>query len=246
MTVNFNFHEKTLMLTGAGGQIGKAIARRFVEAGGNVVLADVQRPDAFAAEFDASGERTCAVQVDVTSLDDALAAAQLVKERFGGIDVVVPAAGIYEAATVKEMGAISWRKMIDVNLGGVFNICRACIPLLKSRGAIVAVASIAAHRGSFAHAHYAAAKGGVVSFVRSLALELAPNIRVNAVSPGIIDTPLVTELLKTSGQQILASTPLIRLGQPDEVALATLFLASEAASFITGEVLHVNGGFYMD
>jgi 3-oxoacyl-[acyl-carrier protein] reductase len=104
---------------------------------------------------------------------------------------------------------------------------------------------MAGHRGSYQHAHYAAAKGAVLSFSRSLALELAPRIRVNAVSPGLIDTPMVKPLLAARGDELLAATPLKRLGQPEEVARAIAFLCSDWASFITGETLHINGGLYI-
>ncbi len=138
-----------------------------------------------------------------------------------------------------------WRETIGINLDGVFYTCRAIAPLLRDGGAIVNIASMAGHRGSYQHAHYAAAKGAVLSFSRSLALELAPRIRVNAVSPGLIDTPMVKPLLAARGDELLAATPLKRLGQPEEVARAIAFLCSDWASFITGETLHINGGLYI-
>ncbi len=110
---------------------------------------------------------------------------------------------------------------------------------------MVNIASMAGHRGSYQHAHYAAAKGAVLSFSRSLALELAPRVRVNAVSPGLIDTPLVQPLLKVRGPQLIDQTPLKRLGTSEEVARVIAFLCSDWASFITGETVHINGGLYI-
>src|SRR5690606_40591374 len=126
-----------------------------------------------------------------------------------------------------------------------FYTCRVIAPLLREGGAIVTIASVAGHRGSYQHAHYAAAKGAVLAFSRSLALELAPRIRVNAVSPGLIDTPMVQPLLDVRGEELIAAMPLKRLGRPEEVARAIAFLCSDGASFIHGETLHINGGLYI-
>ena len=135
---------------------------------------------------------------------------------------------------------------MGINLDGVLYASRAMIPVLNEGGSMVHIASVAGHGGSRLHAHYATAKAGVLGLARSLALELAPqNIRVNAVSPGIIDTPMIEDLMKLKGDIIFATTPMGRLGTPDEVAGVIAFLASDLASFITGETVHVNGGYYI-
>ena len=135
--------------------------------------------------------------------------------------------------------------VLSVNLDGVFYTCRAAIPHFSETAAIVNVASMAGHRGSVGHADYAAAKGAVLNFSRTLAMELAPRVRVNSVSPGLIDTPMVRGLMDANGAALIAGTPAKRLGTPQEVARVVAFLASDWASFVTGETVHVNGGLYI-
>jgi 3-oxoacyl-[acyl-carrier protein] reductase len=154
-------------------------------------------------------------------------------------------AGLYPEGGLAAMSESEWRRAIDVNLNGVFLTCRSAARHLRDNSAVVMVSSIAAHRGSAMHAHYAAAKGGVLSLMRSLALELAPRTRVNAVSPGIIESEMTRTLVAARGEQLVAQTPLGRLGRPGEVASVIAFLCSDAASFITGETIHVNGGLYV-
>ena len=175
-------------------------------------------------------------------MDKALAAAA---NKFGKIHSLVTAAGLYRDALVADMSDEDWRQTISINLDSVFYICRAVIPHLAHESAIVNIASLAGHRGSRAHAHYAAAKGAVLSFSRSLAVELAPKTRVNAVSPGLIDGPMVQNLLSLTGTTFIDQTPMKRLGTADEVASAIAFLCSSDASFITATSLHVNGGLYI-
>lgn len=239
-----DFSGRVLFLTGAGGAIGAAIARAYLDLGGACILTD-RAPEALAA-LGLEGERALCLVHDVTdpaATDDAFARGAA---RFGRLDHLVAGAGLYRDGPVAAMSDADWRGSLAINLDGVFHCCRAAIPHLSAGGAIVAIASMAGQRGSRDHAHYAAAKGGVLAFARSLAMELAPAIRVNAVSPGLIDGPMVAPLMAARGPALLAQTPLGRLGTPDEVARATLFLLSDWASFITGESLQVNGGLYMN
>ena len=247
MSAPFDFTGKTLLVTGAGGTICREIARLYLGLGGNVALTDLDEASvaAFAREIDPSGTRTRALRQDVTRSAEAEAVARAAAEAFGGIDHLVTGAGLYRDATIAGMSDAEWERSIGINLDGVFYTCRAAIPHLRPGGAIVNIASMAGHRGSHTHGHYAAAKGGVLTLSRTLALELAPAIRVNAVSPGLIDGPMVQPLLAVRGPQLMEMTPLKRLGTASEVAKATLFLLSDWASFITGESLHVNGGLYM-
>jgi len=243
----FDFREKVLVLTGANGAIPRAIARTFFELGASLVLSDIDDIGLteFAQRLDPSGDRIVVLRQDVTNSRDATALAAACQERFGGADYLVTAAGLYRDQLVATMTDEQWRETIGINLEGVFYTCRAIAPLLRDGGAIVNIASVAGHRGSYQHAHYSAAKGAVLAFSRSLALELAPRIRVNAVSPRLIDTAMIRPLLAARGEELLAATPLKRLGKPEEVARAIAFLCSDWASFITGETLHVNGGLYI-
>lgn len=243
----FDFREKVLVLTGANGAIPRAIARTFFELGASLVLSDIDDIGLteFAQRLEPSGDRVVVLRQDVTNSRDATALAAACQERFGGADYLVTAAGLYRDQLVATMTDERWRETIGINLEGVFYTCRAIAPLLRDGGAIVNIASVAGHRGSYQHAHYSAAKGAVLAFSRSLALELAPRIRVNAVSPGLIDTAMIRPLLAARGEELLAATPLKRLGKPEEVARAIAFLCSDWASFITGETLHVNGGLYI-
>lgn len=243
----FDFRGKTLLLTGANGGITRATAQQFFALGANLVLTDLNETalTGFAAELDASGRRVTALKGDATNPADAEAAVAEAQRRFGGLDFLVTGAGLYLDQLIETMTDAQWRQSIGVNLDGVFFACRAASKALRAGGAVVNIASMAGHRGSYQHAHYAAAKGAVLSFTRSLAAELAPRVRANAVSPGLIDTPMVKPLMAARGAALLEQTPLKRLGTPEEVAQVVAFLCSDWASFITGETVHINGGLYV-
>ena len=190
-------------------------------------------------------QRVAVLRMDAANPDDAQRAVDVARNRFGGIDCLVPSAGLYRAQPVEEMTDAQWRQILSINLDGVFYLCRRAIPALREGSAIVQTTSVAAHRGAFYNAHYSASKGGLLSLTRSLARELGPKTRVNAVSPGIIATPMTHDLIARRGTESVEQTPLKRLGQPSEIASVIGFLCSSAASFITGEVIHVNGGLYI-
>jgi len=243
----FDFEGKVLVLTGASGAIPRAVATTFFRLGARLILTDVRTAElaSFAETLDPTGDRIATLRQDARVPTDAENVASACRARFGGADFLVTGAGLYRDQLVSTMSDTQWRETIGINLDGVFHTCRALAPLLREGGAIVNIASMAAHRGSYQHAHYAAAKGAVLSFSRSLALEPAPRIRVNAVSPGLIDTAMVKPLLEARGGELISATPLKRLGRPEEVASAVAFLCSDGASFITGETLHINGGLYI-
>jgi 3-oxoacyl-[acyl-carrier protein] reductase len=240
-----DFTGRCLLLTGASGGIARETARIFHAAGADLVLADLRKEPLHALAAELGGERVATFVMDAASTADCDAAVALCRHRFGGIDFLVPAAGIYPDQLVEGMTDAQWRQVMAVNLDGVFYLTRAAIPALRPNSAIVNLASLAAHRGSHGHAHYAATKGALLSLTRSLALELGPKTRVNAVSPGIIDTPMIKTLMAKRGPQILEQTALRRLGRADEIAAVIAFLCSDAASFITGETIQANGGIYM-
>ncbi len=243
----YDFSSQTLVLTGACGSIGRAIARRFFDSGANCVLTDLDQASvsAFAQQLDPEGGRVLALALDVTDSAKVDAVLEASHQKFGPIHALVTSAGLYDDALVADMPDTQWQRSIAINLDSVFYTCRAAIPFMAEQSAIVNIASMAGHRGSRAHAHYAAAKGAVLTFSRSLAVELAPKIRVNAVSPGLIDGPMVQNLLNLTGSHFIDQTPMKRLGQPEEVASAIAFLCSADASFITATSMHINGGLYI-
>ncbi|MGE4252947.1 MAG: SDR family NAD(P)-dependent oxidoreductase [Parvibaculaceae bacterium] len=243
----FDFSDRVLLLTGAGGGIGRAIAEMFHTAGAAMLLADLDEAGtlAFARTLDPELRRIAVMRMDAGDPAHSRAAVARCIERFGRLDFLVPAAAIYEEQAFAGMTNEQWRKTMAVNVDGVFYLCRDAVAVMKG-GAIVAIASDAAHQGSTPkHAHYGTSKGAVVGLVRALARELAPDIRVNAVSPGTIETPMVGDLLLEWRDRLVAGTPMGRLGQPGEVASVVAFLCSDAASYVTGQAIHPNGGSYI-
>jgi 3-oxoacyl-[acyl-carrier protein] reductase len=230
------------LVTGGSRGIGRAIAVELANAGAQVVVG--YRSEAEEAEQVASEIGGRAVQADVSDPDQA---ARLVEEA-GDLDVLVNNAGLTRDGLIARMSDEDWRTVIDTNLGGVFATCRAAARgMMKRRtGAIVNLSSVVGVHGNPGQTNYAASKAGIIGFTKALARELATrNVRVNAVAPGYIETALTDVLPDTVRDALLAATPLARLGVPADVAGAVRFLCSNEASFITGEVLLVDGGLGM-
>jgi 3-oxoacyl-[acyl-carrier protein] reductase len=244
----FDFTDLVSVVTGAGSGIGRETARYLHACGATIVLADIDlaAAQAAASAFDPAGTRTAAVKYDAGQADDARALIARAVEVFGRVDHVVANAGIYTDEPAAEISDQAWRRTIQINLDGVFYLCREANRVMTQGGAIVATASVAAHMGgSLGHAHYGASKGGVLALVRGLAREFGPRLRVNAVSPGTIDTPMVADNRALLNPEIVASFALRRMGRPEEVASVIAFLCSDAASYVTGETIMVCGGSYM-
>ena len=243
----YNFKNRTLVLTGAAGGIGREVARQFYEAGANLVLADkdIAGLDAFIQTLFPDAGRIVTMEMDSSSPEDCDRLVDLASKHFDGIDFLVPGAAIYKSDPIREMTDDQWRQTMSINLDGVFFLIKRSIPLLRENSAIVNISSMAGHRGSFYNAHYSSTKGALISLTRSLSRELGPATRVNAVSPGMIDTPMARDLIRDRGQAALDQTPLKRVGQPGEIASVIAFLCSDGASFITGEVINANGGLHM-
>lgn len=247
---DFDLSGRVAVVTGGARGIGRATAEHFGRAGASVVinyLKDEAAAKNTVAALEEFGVRTHAVRADVSEVEGAEKLVRETAEVFGRLDILVCNAGIWEGAPVEQMSEELWDRVLSVNLRGTWTVCRRAVPLMKAcgYGRIVVVSSTAGQRGEAFYAGYAASKGGQISFVKSLAVELAPfNINVNAVAPGWVDTEMVSGALGTEGEQasIAAGIPLGRPASPNDVALPILFLCSSWARHITGEVLNVNGG----
>jgi 3-oxoacyl-[acyl-carrier protein] reductase len=233
---------KRALITGGSRGIGAAIARQLAAAGAQVVVGFNSGADEANALAQEIGGR--AVQADVSLPEEA---ARLVEEA-GDLDILVNNAGLTRDGLLARMSDEDWRTVIETNLSSVFYTCRAVTrPMMKKRGgAIVNVSSIVGLRGNWGQANYAASKAGIIGFTKSLARELGSRgVRVNVVAPGYVRTRLTEVLPEEATQAMLGNTPLGRLGEPEDIAGAVRFLCSDEASFITGEVLLVDGGLGM-
>lgn len=243
------FSGRVVLVTGASRGIGRAIALRLAECGASVVAgARGQHADGVAAEAASMGRTIVSVNLDVTDADEVRNAVQLVLQKFGRIDILVNNAGIARDQLALRMKPVEWGIVIDTNLTAAFTCCQAVLrSMLKQRsGRIINVSSVVGQSGNPGQANYAASKAGLVGLTKSLALEVASRgITVNAVAPGMVDTDMTSELTESSRDALLARIPMRRIGRPDEIASAVCFLASDEASYITGQVIGVNGGMYM-
>ena len=233
---------KTALVTGASRGIGRAIATELARAGASVIVGFQHARDEAEALAGEIGGR--AVQADVASADDA---SRLVEEA-GDVSVLVNNAGTTRDGVLARMSDDDWRTVVDTNLSSVFFTCRAVSRGMMRRrsGAIVNVSSVVGLRGNWGQTNYAASKAGIIGFTKSLAQELGSRgVRANVVAPGYITTRLTEVIPEDARAKMLSLTPLGRLGEPEEVAGAVRFLCSDAASFITGEVLVVGGGLGM-
>jgi len=237
--IAIDMKDRSVLVTGAAGGIGAAAARALAAAGATVYGLDLEP---------GPGERARFIRADVTKAEEVTSAVERVVAETGRLDAVVAAAGILRDRVLWKMPLEDWRKVLAVNLDGSFHVLRAAVPAMREAGgggSVVLVASINGERGKFGQANYAASKAGVIGLAKTAARELgAFGIRVNAVSPGYIDTAMTRGLPEDATRAAVEGSCLGRIGSPDEVASAILFLCSDLSAFVTGQVLRVDGGLY--
>jgi len=246
-----DFRGSTVLVTGGTRGIGRTLVDAFADAGANVAFTFRSSTDAAAALVDAleeQGTEVMSLQGDVADLETAQAHLDAVLDRWDTLDVLVNNAGITRDGLLLRMSETDWDDVLDTNLKGVFNFCKAAyMPMMRQQsGSIVNISSVVGTTGNAGQTNYAASKAGIVGFSKSLAKELGSRgVTVNVVAPGYVQTDMTDELDDDTRETILDAVPLDRLAEPHEIADAVLFLASPVADYITGHVLHVNGGLSM-
>lgn len=248
---NSTLSGKVALVTGGSRGIGRATCLALATQGAAVAVhyhSQAEPANAVVTQIHQMGGTAIAIQGDLAEQQAPESLIKQTVDQFNQIDILVNNAGEMTRAAVADLPDEMWNRTLAVNLTGVFRCTRACVPLMIARkwGRIINVSSQAAYSGSANHAHYAASKAGLAGFSYSLTKELGPHgITVNMVAPGRIITDLIAGSIKDREEEWLKQTPLRRLGTPEEVAAAIVFLASEAASYITGSTIHVNGGLVM-
>jgi len=248
MSAPFDLHGRAAVVVGGTSGIGRAIAIGFADAGADVVATGRREAqiDEVAAEIEARGRRTLRVPSDVGDGGSLARLRDRCLEAFQAVDIVVAAAGITKRVPSVDMAEADWQRIVDTNLTGMMRTYQTFAPAMIARrsGRLIGIGSIASFVGLHEVAAYTATKAGVAGLTRALAVEWAPhNITVNAIAPGVFETDLNREILKgPRGQEFLVRTPMRRFGRVDELVGAAVFLASDAASFVTGQLLAVDGG----
>ena len=244
---------RVALVTGAGRGIGKTIALAFAREKAHVVINDIYPKDEWekvTREISTSGVKGLAIQADVSQSDQVKDMIGQVEKTFQRLDILVNNAGIIRRGTIETVTEEEWDEVIRVNLKGTFNCCKAVVGIMKRqrRGNIVNVSSVAGKTGDITSAPgYGPSKAAIDSLTKTFARQLAQyGINVNAVAPHAIETEMSAQWSEEKRKSIIEAIPLKRLGKPEDVAEAVLFLASDKANFITGEILDVNGGFFMD
>ena len=239
---------RTAVVTGGSRGIGRAISLELAATGHRVVLTcrqEVDRAEATAQEIRGRGGEALAMRSDVTQNDEVRALAERVEKDFGGADVLVNNAGIIKDALFAFMREEDWDRVIDTDLKGAFRVTKALLRgmLHKGWGRIVNIVSVSGIAGHPGQANYSAAKGGLIAMTKALSLELATRgITVNAVAPGLIDTEIVAHLKEETRKEFLGRIPMARFGAPEDIAAVVSFLASDRASYVTGQIWRVDGG----
>lgn len=249
--LQINLAGKTAMITGSSQGLGATTAGLLAQAGANVVINyfnDSQGINRQRAQETAEkiGRQALVLEADVQDPAAVTAMFRQAIAQFGKVDMVVNNAGIIRDRSVKKMSDAEWNAVISTNLTGVFNVCRVAAELLADGGRVVNLSSISAFEGFFGQCNYAAAKGGVVSLTKVLSRELAKRgITVNAVAPGVVLTEMGKSIPEEVRAEMLKSIPLARFGTPEEISNVILFLCSDLASYVTGQTIHVSGGWWV-
>ena len=242
---------RTALVTGASRGIGRAIALALAQEGADVAINYVSNESAAAAvveEIEALGRKGMLARADVGDFPDTYAMAHSVIREFGHIDILVNNAGVTSDKTFVNMDHSTWRKVLAINLDGVFNCTKVCIDQMveQNYGRVVNITSVIGQIGNFGQANYAASKAGVAAMTKTLAKELASKgITVNAVAPGFIETEMVSSIPENIQDRLLSQIPLRRFGKAEEVAQMVVFLCSPEGDYVTGAELEVNGGLFM-
>ena len=242
---------KVALVTGSSRGIGRAIAIELAKRDITVVINNdkaIEEGKRVVDEILKNGGNAISIKADVSDPNQVEKMIEKIMNRFGRVDILVNNAGITRDITLKKMSKEVWDEVIDVNLNGVFNCTKAVINHMRERktGRIINISSITGFTGNIGQTNYVAAKSGIIGFTKALAREVArAGITVNAIAPGFINTDMLKTIPENIKKQLLEQIPMGRFGEPEEVAKVAVFLASEDASFITGAVIHVNGGLYM-
>jgi len=241
---------KVALVTGASRGIGRHIALQLAQRGADVAINYRSRQaegDEVAREIEACGVKALSIQADLSKMPEARSLVQQVHEHWGRIDILVNNAGITRDKSMKKLTDDDWNDVLDTNLGSVYATCSEVLKFMMDQkfGRIVNITSFVGQAGNFGQANYAASKGGIIAFTKTLALEMAKyNITVNAIAPGFTETEMLAQVPENIREQIISRVPMGRFGQPEEIARAVVFLAAEG-DYITGQQINVNGGVYM-
>ncbi|WP_286220593.1 3-oxoacyl-[acyl-carrier-protein] reductase [Marinobacter apostichopi] len=241
---------KVAIVTGASRGIGRHIALQLAQRGADVAINYRSRQseaDEVVKEIEANGVRSLAFQADLSQMPEARNLIRQVHEKWGRIDILVNNAGITKDKSMKKLTDEDWNDVLDTNLGSVYATCSEVLKIMMDQeyGRIINITSFVGQAGNFGQANYAASKGGIIAFTKTLALEMAKyNITVNAIAPGFTETEMLAQVPENIRQHIISRVPMGRFGKPEEIARAVVFLAAEG-DYITGQQINVNGGVYM-
>ena len=248
--------KRTALVTGSSRGIGRAIALKLAGQGFNIVInylpdpagKNLEEAQSVKEEASAEGADAIVAGADVSSQGEVKRMAEEIIGRYGNLDILVNNAGILLDRTLRKMERQAWDAVISVNLGSVYNCCRAFVNGMidQNYGRIINISSVVAFTGNYGQTNYAASKSGIVGFTKSLALEVAgKGVTVNAVAPGIIETDMIMGVPEKYRKKLVEKIPMGKMGSPEDISKAVAFFAGEDSDYITGQVLHVNGGYYL-